>query len=153
MKKPDDLALLGALVRRWCKTVGSYDLLDSASETRGSTWTAGGCAVLATALIRWSRGRMELAELRDEEVAHHYLASCDGWLIDADGCASSRVVARRWQGREFLASPKIVTVSAARVTPDGVVCPERLVKKVAARLDAALGKPQDYPSIMRKRTR
>lgn len=96
MKMTDPLIkLLGARVKSLVATDGAYAILDAAIP-QGVTWTSGGCAILADALM----GLLPAAELvavyrTDNRHIQHFAVRLGDYYLDADGASRRASLLRR----------------------------------------------------------
>lgn len=101
---------IGKAVKRWCKSAAAYKLLDANPSTKGATWQAGGCVLLAYGLHNLLPGSVVvgLIQIRSDGVEQigHVGVLYQGKIIDADGAyASAAYWSKFWNDHE--ASPGV----------------------------------------------
>ena len=99
---PVKVQRLGARIRRaTTENDASYQILDSCQGTRGGTWQAGGCGVLALALLGLIPGS-KLVALRNGRTGliEHLAVQAGGWIMDAAGATPARQFVRSFAARE-----------------------------------------------------
>jgi hypothetical protein len=104
----------------------AYALLDRHPEIEGSTWTAGGCWVLAEALHNMVP-KSELVAVMSNGRPQHVLVKWKGRYWDADGSSSKAELLDRWEHEESVASPYVESFDPADAW-GGLVCPVAAVR-------------------------
>ena len=89
---------LGKAIKRFCRSAAAYRVLD-ATESRGATWTSGGCGLLALALQQLMPNEAVLAVKCDGR-AQHVVFRVGAFLIDADGAVRASDFLPVWCARE-----------------------------------------------------
>lgn len=105
----------------------AYALLDRHPEISGSTWTAGGCWVLAEALHNMLP-KSELVAVMSAGRPEHILVKWKGSYWDADGGSSEEEVLERWEFEEGVESPYIEPFEESDAW-GGLVCPVAAVRE------------------------
>jgi len=125
-------------MRAILNTDTAYAILDS-TEANGSTWCAGGCAILAYALnIAYDYPIYVIYNYTDNQIEHFGVKTPNNTFIDCDG--EQREWIRNFQRKEFYTKPtkilKIIQYFKDMKTPDIVIDME------ASKKLAVLFKPQ-----------
>lgn len=98
-----DAHQLGSRIARFCRSSESYLVLDS-TDSRGATWTSGGCGLLALALKELMPAGTVRAVLSAGQ-AEHVVFLMGDTLIDADGAVPSGEFLAVWCAREHFTPP------------------------------------------------
>lgn len=144
---PKDLQNLGALTREWAESDKAYKLLDSDPETSGGSWLAGGCLVLAAAIVAWSQLRLTLSRVIGANGTEHYAATDGVRFFDADGVSTRRQIENRWRKVELVEGAKVFVDNVIDTRGGQIPIPPKLVRKVVLRLRQALGPVGGYASL------
>jgi hypothetical protein len=98
----------GKAVKQWVQTPESYQILDAHPETYGSTWSAGGCLVLAVALQGLIPSIQLVGVAGHRGIEHVCLQVGRDHYIDADGMVTQGELLQTWRQREGVKEARLV---------------------------------------------
>lgn len=110
-----DATTLGNAVKKFCASNESYQLLSNI-DPEISTWSSGGCWILADAIQKGFGGT--LVAIYDNGIAQHVLIEMNGTFIDSDGAATSIKLLHRWKRWEMRRNPKIGPFDPITISED-----------------------------------
>lgn len=123
---------LGRKVKRAMSSNHAYSILDSHHETKGSTWSAGGCGVLAHALHKHLPGS-KLVDVHNKRTGHteHMAVQHGDHVYDADGATHVKRFLQRFSKREMKPHSDLELTShdPARAKRSGISTHPSLVDK------------------------
>lgn len=147
-------AALASVVTRFCRSNASFRLLDAHPATEGSTWSAGGCRVLAEALAQafgWTRYGVTSDRRQHGRILEHVVVGRSGKYIDADGLSDVSQLLERWREREGLVDPRLVLLTECLTRGTDIPCPPEVVTMVAERLRRRASVAGPQPRLARRR--
>lgn len=124
-----DDVLLGAKIKKVLDTEEAYSILDS-TEAKGSTWTSGGCGILAEALAIALRAEIyAIFNVEKGVVEHLGVRLNDGKYLDYDGPQKNWV--RNFKNRELVGDAELKIIKLGPGIKTGEIPMDR---KAAIRL-------------------
>jgi len=128
---------LGCALKKSLNTQEAYSILDF-GPSRGSTWIAGGCAILAHALYmidEFHAGAgaeiVVLKEKIDFEPDHVLLRVDRNVYMDGDGSSTWRTLRKRWIKEEGMFDPEISDYDPALLDEIGIPLDPHTSKELA----------------------
>ena len=94
---------LSSAIRTALQSDEAYRILDE-SRAAGSTWTSGGCLILAHAILAILRDGVMVAVYEDLRplLIHHFAVLRDGLIWDGDGCCREDGFDEHYRRRELI---------------------------------------------------
>lgn len=140
-----------ALGRRIKQLIWEHGIESRMDEAGLYTWLAGGCAVLALALMEWlgDYGEMQAVYTpRYADTPQHVVVAVltrNGTrYLDGDGYSTKGTLLRRWREIEHVPSPYLGPWQPVAVEQGHVGWCPRLVKELTLRFQTLLGPPADW---------
>ena len=127
----------------------SHVLLDDFAAARNHGFLDGGCAILASALVTWSKDRLRLDSMvdgEDSDLVHHVVACDEEWnvLLDADGLAAPREMSIKIAVMERMPGCRHLPGYDPRTQP-GIPWDEEESARLAVLLAGMLPDPSSLP--------
>ena len=125
---------IGTAVKKFTSSNASFTTILDKTDAQGSTWSAGGCWILADAVQKKFGG--ELYSVTDKNQTQHIVTKIGDKFIDADGVSTKSELLNRMKTAEGHANPKLEPLDPTKVSAD-IVRPTKQAE-ISAALDKHL---------------
>jgi hypothetical protein len=112
---------IGKRLRLALSTDEAYSILNTQKGLEESSWTAGGCWILAKIISAKTKG--QLIGVYAGQILHHVVVKLGDMYIDADGVSTEHGLLKRWREEEHLRAPYLGAFDEKKARAGGIVCP------------------------------